>query len=97
MAEQNTISATSNRPIRSVPITYGQNTNVEPVPTKVKSTSLFSSSKSYPFNATVILTVSFQIESGSSCTEGVTHLTVVLLTYIPIPTPNLPNLHSIPY
>lgn len=96
-AEQKTISATNSNPINNVPSTYGQNTKVEPVPTNVKSTSLDSSSKSYPFNATVILTVSFQISSGSSCTLGVIHLIVVLLTYIPTEFPNLPKLHSIPY
>ena len=96
-AEQKTISATNNRPINKVPSTYGQNTKVDPVPMKVKSASLASSSKSCPFKATVILTVSLQISSGSSYTVGVIHLIVVLLTYIPTEVPNLPNLHSIPY
>ena len=35
--------------------------------------------------------------SGSSVIEGVKHLIAVLLIYMPMLTPNLPNLHSIPY
>lgn len=97
IAEQKTTSATSNKPIRRVATTYGQKTRVEPVPMNVKSTSLVSSSQSQPFIATVTLTVSLQIESGSSQTLGVTHLIVVLFKYTPMLVPNLPNLHWMPY
>jgi hypothetical protein len=69
--------ATKRRPTSKVPIMKGQKPYSEPVPTKVKSASLESSSKSYPLSATVIFTVSLQMSSGSSEIEGVKHLIVV--------------------
>ena len=79
-ALQNTIKAISSRAINKQAITYGQKTRADPLPINVNWISLESSLKSWPFMETDRMTCSFQMESGSSETEGVKHFIVVLFT-----------------